>query len=905
MTSRRSPRQQPHARRAFAAGSVGDAGRVTLRILAIPLLILGAGLLLAATLAPGAALAASWVRTVEAQVFDFPPLPEDLRELSERSVILDRDGNRLAVIREEDRVLVALDEVPEHVRAAIIATEDQDFHEHAGVNWQSIVRAAAGNVQAGEITAGASTITQQLVKNLVLETNEQTLDRKLQEAVYAIDLEQRMGKDAILESYLNTAFFGNRTYGVAAAAEYYWGKPASQLSVSEGALLAGLLRAPETNDPVGNPDNALARRNIVLGQMAAVGAISRQEAERLAAEPLALNVRPRDDATDNDVVTYLIEQLKALPALGDDPERAFRYLATGGLEITTTIDPELQDLADQAIRNHLSAEEEPLGALSAVDPRTGELLAVGFGPRDFGKGEGQVDVNPAVPGLGSPGRQSGSAFKAFEIVAALEDGLSPAYTIDTPSPYQPAGECANLAGGWEPGNYADSGGGVMDMTRATAVSSNIYFSHLVDEVTGPARLKETAERMGIAKELGGNCAAVLGTDTVHMLDMASAFGTLANGGVHCEPYAVAEVRDRTGRVIHSGGDRCDRAVEEGIAARATAMLEGPISGGTASRNGQIGRPAAGKTGTTDDYRDAWFVGFVPRLSAAVWVGRESGNEPLTHPDCPQGMTGGCVPTAIWADFMRGAVDALQLPPDGFPEPPPLPTSQVPAVVGRQADDAQRRIAEAGFRPILETVADYRPAGTVVEQAPGGGSRAPTGSAVRLSVSDGSGEEPRIPDLVGLTVDEARAAVERLDLGLSLGVEEVPVDDIGQIGAVVAQDPAAGSPAQEGGTVTVEVGRQRGPEDEPSPTPTPTATPTLEPPGERPTGDPTVGPPLPGPSPDPTESPTAEPTEEPGPSPSPEPTSPEPTSPEPTSPGPPDDGPPGRDGDGDGGGEGDG
>jgi beta-lactam-binding protein with PASTA domain len=219
------------------------------------------------------------------------------------------------------------------------------------------------------------------------------------------------------------------------------------------------------------------------------------------------------------------------------------------------------------------------------------------------------------------------------------------------------------------------------------------------------------------------------------------------------------------------------------------------------------------------------------------------------------------------------------------------------VVGRPADDARRRIEEAGFRPILETVADYRPAGTVVEQAPGGGSRAPTGSAVRLSVSDGTGEEPRIPDLAGLTVDEARAAIERLDLGLSLRVEEVPVDDIGQIGAVVAQEPSAGSPAQEGGTVTVEVGRQRGPEDEPSPTPTPTpsATPTLAPPGEQPTADPTVGPPLPGPGPDPTEAPTeaptAEPTAEPGPSPS----------PEPASTGPPDGSPPGEHG----GGEGDG
>ena len=666
-----------------------------------------------------------------------------------------------------------------------------------------------------------------------------------------------MDKDTILESYLNTSYFGNGTYGIAAAAEHYWGKQPADLTVSEAALLAGLLRSPERNDPIDNPDNALARREIVLNQMVAVGYLSSADAQRYAAEPLDLNVRGRASSTDvtvegtsDFIVTYVIEQLKGDPAFGDHPDPAeaerlrFRALATGGYTIRTTIDPGLQRIAQDAIRSKLSPDAPPLGALTAVDPRIGEIRAIGFGPRPFGTGPGAVDVNPAVPGLGSDyGRQAGSAFKAFGVVAALEAGVSPAYTIDTPSPYNPTGNCGNVSGGWKPGNYSDGGGGVMDMARATAVSSNVYFAHLVDEHFSPDALKDVAHRMGLRNsQLGGNCASILGTDGTFPLDMAAGFGTLANNGIFCQPFIVAEVIDRNGNVVSRGGDRCEQAIDPGVSARATNMLRGPIEGGTASRNGRIGRPAAGKTGTTQNFRDAWFVGFVPQLSAAVWVGHESGEDPLTHPDCPRGMTGGCVPTSIWAAFMQEALAYLDLPVEDFPAPPPLPTTKVPSVVGMEQAAAEAALEEAKFRPVVEAVAHHHPAGPVVEQSPGGGASAPTGSAVRISVSDGTGEAPRVPDLSGLTVAEATAVLE--GLGLSVSVEEVPVDDIGQIGAVVGQEPAAGSEFEPGATVTLKVGRQRGPEDDPTDEPT-------EPPSPSPTG-----------SPEPTSPPTAPPTEPP-------------------------------------------
>lgn len=832
------------------------------KLIVLPFAVVGAGLLLGAGLAPTAGVAASVVDFVEDEVMDFPPLPDDLRELAERTVITDRFGDRLAFVREEDRRIIALDEIPLHVRQAVLATEDQAFYEHEGVSWVGIVRALVGNVQAGEITAGGSTITQQLVKNLVLDTNEQTLDRKLQEAVYATDLETRMSKDDILESYLNSSSFGNRTFGVAAAAEFYWGKPVADLTVAEGALLAGLLRAPEANEPIDNPENAETRRTIVLEQMAQMGAITSEEAEAHAAEPMDLDARVRDDAAEDYVITYLLEELKDIPVLGDDPERAFQRLATGGLEIRTTIHPQLQTDADEAIRAHLEATEDPLAATATVDPRTGELLAFAFGPADFGPGEGQVDVNPAVPGLGSPGRQSGSSFKAFELVAALEDGLSPGFTMDTPSPYEPEAACSDTE--WEPDNFADSGGGVMDMARATAVSSNIYFAYLVDQVTGPERLAETAQRMGIDKELRGNCAAVLGTDDVHMLDMASAFGTLANRGVHCAPFVIAEVIDRDGNVIYADEGACARAVDEGIAARATSILTGPVASGTAALNGQIGRPAAGKTGTTQNYRDAWFVGFIPQLSTAVWVGNERGEASLTAPDCPEGMTGGCTPTSIWSTFMRAATDHLELEVEDFAEPPPLPTSTVPDVVGQPVEEAEDVMIDADFRPVTEEVADFRPPGTVLRHDPAGGARASTGSAVRLSISDGTGEQPRIPDLAGLPLDDARTSLASLGLDLTLEAVEVPVDDIGLLGAVVGQAPAAGTPAEQGATVTVDVGRQRGPEDQvdPSPDASDPATdpPSPAPPGPAPPGpDPSPGPPEPSPGPPaPTPSPSEAP-----------------------------------------------
>jgi membrane peptidoglycan carboxypeptidase len=788
---------------------------VIVRVALFCVLIAGTALLLAASFAPVAGLVSGTVGFLDAELFDYPPLPDDLGEPTERSVILARDGSVLAVLHDvENREIVALDEVPAHVQDAVIATEDAEFRHHGGVDWQAIGRAAVGNVQAGEVTSGGSTITQQLVKQLVVGA-DQTLDRKLREAMYAMELEQRLSKDQILEAYLNQAYFANGVYGIGTAAEFYWGKSVGDLTIDEAALLAGIIRTPARNDPVRHPLAAVQRRNIVLDQMARAGFITAEDAEAHKWLPLDLDIH-RSTTTQPFFVDYVVHLLKQDPALGADRGARQDALLRGGLTIHTTLDPRLTDIAAQVIAEVLDRPDDPLAALTAVNPTTGEILAVAIGPKPYGDGPGQTKVNPAVAGLGGSGRQPGSAFKTFEVVAALEEGISPAFTIDTPSPYEPTGECAELDPDWSPGNYSDSGGGVMDMAEATARSSNVYFSALVD-LTGPDALADAARRMGIRSTplRDGICSTVLGGQEVFPLDMAAAFGTLANGGTYCQPYAVSQVVDRRGRTIMRGDQRCEQAIDDGIAARATALLRGPIENGTASRNGKLGRPAAGKTGTTDDHRDAWFVGYVPQLSTAAWVGHEV-PQPLSHPTCGGSVTGGCLPTIIWQRFMSRSLEALNLPVEDFPRPPPLPTGTVPDVLGDDEETAREKLAEASFSAVTREVPHWQPAGTVVAQDPEGGTTTETGTAVVLDISDGQGPQPELPSLIGLTLDEADAQLTAM--GVPGEAFEVGVHDESLYGIVISQSPAVGTSLDHVTTVTLHIGRPRRPGDDPPPPP---------------------------------------------------------------------------------------
>ena len=774
------------------------------RIVGLVVVIGGAGLLMAASLAPTISVASAAVETVQRDVLTFDPMPESIGERPERSVVHARNGRVLAVLHGvENRELVPLDDVPIHVQNAVLATEDADFWEHRGVNWRAIGRAFANNIKAGQITSGASTITQQLVKQVVLKDTSQTYQRKLREAYYATQLEQRLSKRQILAEYLNLAYFGHGVYGIGTASEYYFDLPVSEIGIVQGALLAGMIRAPEINDPIDRPADARGRRNIVLRQMAEEGFITRAQLQRWRRFDLRLNPARLAPAGRSFFVTYVTELLKRQPALGPTRQARAEAILRGGLTIRTTLDPRLQRAATSSIRAVLTEVDGPQAAVTALDPRSGEILAIGVGPKAFGKGRHRSSVTPAVRGLGSPaGRQPGSSFKAFQLVAALEDGISPAYTFNAQSSYEFTQTECNPPD-YAPGNYADASLGVLNMGEAVAKSSNTYFAHFED-LTGPERLVETAQRMGITTELSPFCSTVLGTEEVFGLDMASGYGTLANEGEHCTPFAITEVLDRHGRTLLRNAPTCTPAVQPDIAATATDLLRGPIEFGTATTNGQIGRPAAGKTGTTDDYGNAWFVGYVPQLVASTWVGYPARTQTLYDSRCSGGqVTGGCLPTMIWSDFMRKAMDELDLPVAQFPEPPPLPKAEVPDVVGRTAEEARDIVEAAEFQIQAKTKSSYEPAGTVLAQSPKAGSLLETGAAVVVTVSDGQGQAPGVPNLVGLTEQEASNVLAAA--GLLGRAQDVVVRNPAWYGRVVSQSPPPGTPIDEAGDISVRIG----------------------------------------------------------------------------------------------------
>jgi membrane peptidoglycan carboxypeptidase len=690
------------------------------------------GALLLIVLAVPALLLMIWMaNTADAMISGLPALPDAFEQAPERSLVLDRNGKRLATLQIENRKTVELDKVPDHVVNAVLATEDRTFWEHAGVNWAAVMRSALRIASSGEIEGGGSTITQQVVKNRFVGA-AQSFKRKISEAALAAQVERRIGKREILQTYLNDTYFGNGVYGIATAAEYYWRKPVGELTVAEGALLAGIIRAPEANNPVDGPEHAVERRNIVLDQMAEAGMLSPEQAARASEKPLNLNVKDAPSRGSPFLIDAVRRELEADPALGEMPEERWDTVLRGGLRIRTTLDADLQRIAEKTIDEVLpNKKKDPLASIVAVEPATGEVRAVAVGPKDYGEGNGKTTVNPAMPGLGGKGRPSGSAFKAFELVTALEHDVSPTRVFKSGPTYTSKHpDCS----GYKVTNYGGEDLGTLNMATATAKSSNTYFVHLMDIAGGSPALIEVAHRLGIASDIEPHCAAVLGSENVFPVEMASAFGTLANEGKRCRPHTVRAIRDPAGEVLRKGDGDCKRVMDEKIAHTTTALLRGPIERGTASDRGQIGRPAAGKTGTTTDNKDAWFVGYIPQLSAATWVGHEI-PETLVHPLCGE-VTGGCLPTILWQRFMVAAIEKLELPVERFPKPPPPPKRKVPRVIGMDEQAARRTLIKAQFVPKVKVVDDAAPAGTVVDQDPRPRQKVPEGGTVTISVSNG-------------------------------------------------------------------------------------------------------------------------------------------------------------------------
>lgn len=563
------------------------------------------------------------------------------------SQIYDVHGNLITTVHAtENRLPVKLSQVPKDLQNAFIATEDNRFYSHHGVDPIGIMRAIWVNIAHDGVAEGGSTITQQLARNAFL-TQDRTLKRKIMEAMLAIRIEQYYTKQEILEMYLNQIYFGQGAYGVQAAAHVYFGKNVQDLDLAQSAMLAGLPQSPNYYSPLTNYKAGKARQAVVLGQMVKYDYIDQATADKAKDEDLGLREKSEAAHSDNNAsyfIDYVISEIAE--KYGDDA------VYKDGLKIYTTIDMKAQDAAVQAMHNlpNFYTDDkgltQPQGALIAINPHNGYIVAmVG--------GRGDDSFNRAVLAE----RQPGSAFKPFVYLAAIQDGMTPGTVMD---------DKKIEFNGWSPKNYEGTYSGQMTLRYALQHSVNTIAVQLADAV-GMRKVLNLASSLGITTlddSKDNNLAAALGglTNGVKPIDMAVAYGTLANGGVKVKPVAITKIVDRNGQVVEENSTEEQRVVDPKYAYVITNMLESVMSGGTGG-GASIGRPAAGKTGTTDESKDAWFVGHTPDLVAAVWMGDDYGIETL------DGITGGTVPAVIWRDFMSQALNAMEIPASDFTVPP--------------------------------------------------------------------------------------------------------------------------------------------------------------------------------------------------------------------------------------------
>ncbi|MGI8422125.1 MAG: PBP1A family penicillin-binding protein, partial [Gaiellaceae bacterium] len=740
------------------------------------------------------------------------------------------DGKRiLTVLRgSQARVLVPYSEISPQMTQAIVAIEDKRFFEHRGLDVRGMSRALWADATHGGVVQGGSTITQQFVKNAFVR-NERSIARKLKEAALSWQLEQRWSKEKILTSYLNTIYFGNGAYGVQQAALTYFGHGASALTLPQAALLAGIPEDPSLWDPVANPKNARHRREVVLGAMLDQHEISRADYDAANATPLP---RPQDvhlpgtEGPAQYFVNYVEKQLV--------DQYGTRAVFGGGLKVQTTIDLRLQDLARQAIATTLRDPNGPSAALVALDPRTGEVLAmVG------GSNYRQSQFNLAVQGE----RQAGSSFKPFVLATALREGISPATTLTSAPQQISLGDRF-----WSVKNYENAYLGPIDLHTATVESDNTVYAQLT-RLVGPAAVADTAHELGITSPLHGFFSIGLGAEPVNPLEMARAYATFANGGARVDGKIFGNEPRAIRSVVTGNGHLQDNRVvprqklSPAVDAELTSILTDVVRSGTGTHAALPDRPVAGKTGTTENYGDAWFVGYTPQLVTAVWVGYPTTLRPMLTEYHGQPVAGGTFPAEIWKSFTETALALRGDQPEQFPYAPselasakrvtwrdgslqldngfcrdtsevvytsgrgPAKTADckpnevdVPSVVGQSLSSAQARLEGQPLTPVLV----YKPAAPrqrldrVLAQYPRSGRLS---SHDKVTIVLAKPLHGVVPDLVGHTLRDARRRLRKVQLSLRVGAL---VDGTG--GRIVSQEPAAGVAAAPGMQVTLSVAR---------------------------------------------------------------------------------------------------
>ncbi len=769
---------------------------------------------------------------VRAVAGEIPALDPSQQRGDVDSVIYASNGvSQLAVLRgSESRVLVrTIDDIAPIMRQAIVSVEDQRFYENKGVDLRGIARAVWQDIRSGKVVEGGSTITQQFVKNAYIR-NQRTLGRKVREAALAWQLTQRWSKDKILLAYLNTIYFGNGAYGIQQAAHTYFNVSARRLDLAQSALLAGIPADPSAYDPVTSPAEALARRHDVLAMMVKQGKITVGQLRRADQTPLprAEDVRlPGKGSLAPYFVNYVKDQLVATYGT--------RRVFGGGLHVTTTIDLGLQNVARAAIKKILPNPDGPAAALVAIDPRDGSVKAM-FGGTSFRKSQFNLATQAE--------RQPGSSFKPIVLATALHQGLSPLTSFDSKPVTIFTGDRY-----WHVTNYESDYVGHANLADSMVRSDNAVYAQLT-QLVEPKHIVTMAHALGIRSHLDPFFSIGLGGLAVNPLDMARAYATIANDGRRVDssifgdrPRVVVTVNDVRSGKTRANAPVAHPALTSAEAETLTSILQRVVTSGTGVRAALADRPVAGKTGTTDNYGDAWFVGYTPQLVVAVWVGYPNELKPMLTEFGGKPVAGGTLPAEIWKEFMTGALAALDDTPQTFRAPPYLGYSErrvayrkgawrldngycketqpvvffsgrgpaagtadckpnevaVPSVVGRSAEGATARLAQQplGVQLVYAPAKAGKRPGVVIRQYPPNGGLSAHDNVI-LVVS--KARYGLVPDLVGSSFAAAKVQIQKLRLKAQIVYRK------GQAGTILRQSLSPGVAAAPGLRIRVVVGR---------------------------------------------------------------------------------------------------
>lgn len=568
---------------------------------------------------------------------------------AETTKIYSVDGEILAELhREENRILIPIERISPILSKTVIALEDTDFYKHNGINPKAIMRALYKDIKARAFVEGGSTLTQQLAKNLFL-TKRKKISRKLAEAVLAIQIEQQYTKTEILEMYLNQVYWGHNSYGIESAAKLYFGKTALELTLAESAMLVGMLKGPELYSPYKNMAGSKKRQKMVLNRMRKLEFITPEEADAAYEQPIQLAGRKKLRYKAPYFTAYIIKQLEEMYGT----EETY----TAGMKVYTSLNYRWQKAAEQTVEKYLDIATKPnwvggekvpslnyrQAAILALEPSTGYIRTM-VGGSEF--------LTTMFNRTTQAKRQPGSSFKPFVYLAALDKGFSPGSIVDdSPVTFN------TIEGPYSPSNYNKQFSGKIPMRKALEKSINVV-SIKLNDLVGPHHIVKTARKLGIQSPMKPVLSLPLGANEVSMMELTSAYGVIANRGRRVEPSAILRIEDRDGSPLYQHKIEEDVVFERNKIDALVEMMTGIVKFGT-GKNAKLPRPSAGKTGTTSDYKDAWYVGFIPQLVAAAWIGNDD-NEPMYR------MTGGGIPASMWREFMKAATK--DIPAQRFPRP---------------------------------------------------------------------------------------------------------------------------------------------------------------------------------------------------------------------------------------------